>query len=111
MLKRREAQAGGSALSQQPFDSGAWSKPYPMVVEFLTQQLWEDGSARETGTLSISAEDSVWKGCLRDRAQGVFCFLSGKTPGALLEALEKGLTNDSLPWRVDKPWEGKKTKK
>lgn len=103
MLRRRETAADGSSPSQASYDAGQWAKAFPSLVEFLTVSVWDDKSPRATGTVTIMAEDGVWKASIRDRAQGCYAFISGKTPGDLLAGLEKALVGDSLDWRQDKP--------
>lgn len=101
MLRRREKAEDGSKQSQASYDAGQWAKAFPTLVEFLTEERWEDGAPRETGTVTIMADGGMWKCSIRDRAQGFYAFLSGKTPGDLLAGLERHLLGDSLDWRVD----------
>lgn len=103
MLKRRQAAERGSSPSQTHYDAGSWLKSTPTLVEFLTQELWEGGDRRIAGTVTLMAEDGVWKCCLRDRDAGCYAFLSGKTPTDLLLNAEKALASDAVDWRVDRP--------
>jgi hypothetical protein len=104
MLSRITPASNGQGLSKQAFDCGSWGKSYPTLCEFLTLSQWEDGSPRVPGTAVLCPESGAWKLCLRDRDGGNFCFVSGKTPTDLLEAVERGLTGKStLDWRADRP--------
>lgn len=77
---------------------------YPTVVEFLCKETWEDGASRLTGTITLMAEGGMVKAAVNDRDGQLSCFVSGKSVTSLLEALEVGLGDDSLDWRVKKPF-------
>lgn len=74
---------------------------FPTLVEFLVRQGWPDGVERKTGTLTLSAQDGVWKGCLTDRDGMLKSWVSAMTIQELLELIEAGLEADELAWRVD----------
>lgn len=74
---------------------------YPNLGEFMTRELWEDGTPRRTGTLTVSCQDGAWKGCLTDRETLTKCWGSWDTLQELLDCLEEGLKDDDLPWRPD----------
>jgi hypothetical protein len=52
----------------------------PALVEFLTAATWEDGKARQVGTVMLFCEGPVWKLWLHDRDAKLSCFVFG--PGA-----------------------------
>jgi hypothetical protein len=89
----------GLTGSPQPAEPGEWLKSLPTLASFLCDLTFSDGSSRQTGTMLLFTEDGAWKACLIDRADSVTAFVSAKSPGALLAALEKGLERDSLDWR------------
>jgi len=99
------------SMTGQQAPLGEWEKRWRTLAEFLSSCTWDDGSSREPGTLLVFAEDGVWKACLHDRTGGMQTFVSAQTPGALWDALEKGLAGDSLEWRRKKPWGGGKPRK
>lgn len=72
---------------------------YPQITEFLTAEVWEDGSSRQTATLTVFWEDARWKLCLNDRAVGRTGWVSGRSLSEALVALEAGLLEDDLDWR------------
>jgi hypothetical protein len=76
------------------------SKKYPTWAEFLYRQCWEVGQPRLTGTVTLFWEEGLWKMALNDRDTGASCFISGKTLSDLMLTAEKGLCDDSLPWRL-----------
>lgn len=47
--------------------------------------------------------EGLVKGCLNDRDVGMSAWVSGPGMGAVLEALERGLQEDRLEWRKNKP--------
>lgn len=103
-LKRRSGLPGSSSGDCPQADPGDWAKKYPTLVEFLTLLKWEDGAARLPGSLTLFCDIGAWKACLKDKDANASCFVSGRTPGALLEAMEKGLANDALDWRAERPY-------
>jgi hypothetical protein len=75
---------------------------YPAVWCELTCDHWEDGSARETSSLTLFLQEGLLKGCLRDRGNDRVTFVSGDSLERVLQALEDGLSTDSLDWRRDR---------
>jgi len=80
----------------------ALGKQLPMLVEYLTSQRWDDGTARETSTLLIFHDDGMWKGVLNDRALARAGWASGGTLEALLHLFERLLSEERLEWRKAK---------
>lgn len=75
----------------------------PSLAEFLSETVWEDGTARQTGTLMVFVEEGRWKGWLHDRDQGCSAFLSNTTLSNLLACLDTALAGDEVEWRPDRP--------
>lgn len=102
-----QAAAGSPAASED----GTALKPYPQLQAFLRETAWDDGTARQTATLMIFAEDGRWKAMLNDRQEGCVCFVSGECVSEALKSLEKGLSNASLDWRMSRqgPSKGKRS--
>lgn len=74
----------------------------PTLLEWTTSLKWENGDKRKTGTVMILAEDGVWKAWLHDRDGACSGWLSAGSMLDLLVAIEEGLCNNSINWRVDK---------
>lgn len=102
-LRRPSGSLDSGSQSGLPAPAGEWEKRWPTLAEFLSAFKWDDGTSREPGTLLLFTEDGCWKACLHDRTTHLQVFVSARTPGALWDALEKGLGADSLEWRRKKP--------
>lgn len=85
-------------------------KRCPALVEFLTEQLDDEGKPRVTSTLMVSCEDGRWKLCLTDRAQagGKFDYklwVSGETLWEAFSSLDASLAEANADWRRFPRWE------
>lgn len=77
--------------------------PFEALWEFLSHSVYEDGTPREVGGLSIFVQDGKVKAAVRDKTAGRVAFVSGPSFVLVLQSVEKGLQAGSLDWRVDKP--------
>lgn len=91
----------------EPVASDGWSlggcvfaSGHPRLHEFLSCAVYDDGSARKTGTLLVFVDSGLLKACLSDRDVSQVAFASANSMAGLLEALEGGLLEESLDWRV-----------
>lgn len=79
------------------------TEQYPALTEFLTICLWDaddKSSRRVPGTLLICWAEGRWTASLHDRDGGSrYAWVSATSWTGLMEALEKGLRGDDLPWR------------
>ena len=91
-----------------PAPAGEWSSSFPALAEFLAATSWSDASPRTPGTLTLFTDESVWKICLSDRAQGRIAFVTGMSPLEAFQAAERGLESNSLDWRAQSPSNRKK---
>lgn len=87
------------------------AKSHPALWEYLTLDQWEDGSHRQTSTLSVFWGSNGLQAALNDREAGLVAFASGDSLDVLLAALEHGLQTDSLDWRASFQAKGQKKKK
>lgn len=100
--------AGDNPAQNQPkYDDEAFAKKYPYLAEFLQREWWsEDKSlpvnqrARDKGSIILFCEEGMFKACLSDKDAGAVAFISKKVFTGLLEAIEKGLREDTLDWRL-----------
>lgn len=70
------------------------------LYAFLSDPEWDDGGARELGTVLVFCEGNHWKLCLNDRDQGRVGFVSGFTIEEALLSAETQLAEDRLDWRA-----------
>jgi len=104
----------GTVMSPQPASTLAeypMSKTHPALWEYLTLSSWEDGSPRQTATLSIFWGPNGLQAALNDRDASMVAFVTGDDPTALLASLEHGLQHDALDWRQSYQGKGQKRKK
>lgn len=80
------------------------------IVKFLVDEQYEDGSPRQTGTMSISFSDGSLKAMLRERQLGLCLWVSAPDLLTLLSAAANRLDDVEADWRPDKfgPGKGKK---
>lgn len=71
----------------------------PVLYDFLTLTVWDDGDPREPGTVLIMAQDGMWKVWLNDKDGDRTAFLSADTFIGLLAMCDARLGADSVPWR------------
>ena len=82
-------------------------RKFPILVDYLGQDTWEDGSVRETSTVLCVMEDGVFKACLIDKDADRTLWVSCGALQGLLPALEARLGNPGADWRKRKEWKGK----
>lgn len=76
-----------------------FEKRCPYLLELLTATPKVNGRSRQTSTMTIVAEDGMWKAGLRDRQELVSLWVSGESLQAALDALETALHADVVQWR------------
>lgn len=83
-------------------------KRYPTLVEYLGQDTWEDGTAREVSTVLAVMECGLFKGCLIDKEGERTLWVTAPTPEKLWMALESALSGPRPDWRKRKEAYGKR---
>jgi hypothetical protein len=111
MLKREQFRVHASGVAETCLELCALSKQVPSLIEFLSQSTWEDGTSRQTGTLTVMVHDGVLKAAVNDRESSSSAFVSGKSFTSLLKAVDKGLAEGSLDFRVKVPYTPQRGKK
>jgi len=89
----RRRVSGGVALGGGVLDS------VPLVVDFLCCPTWDDGSARQVGSMTLFCDDGTLKACVNDKEAQLMLFVSGGSLEALLGALEEALRTGGGDWR------------
>lgn len=100
-LQRRSDAAKGAAFDVERDDLLFYQKA-PAIAEWMCQNCWEDGTARETATFLIFFEDNAFKCWIHDRAAKRSAFVTGRSMQDLFEMVETGLKHDLLVWRRDR---------
>lgn len=98
MALRRISTAPGSSPVSGPgaSDAGSW----PNLWEYLTAEVYPDGSARQKSSMVIVAGPQGWQGCLSDKDNGRVMWKTSDTVEGLLLALEEGAASDDpSAWR------------
>jgi len=103
---RRVAAAGGADDRLPDVREDDLSTRYPLVVQFLTLEVYGDGTKRVPGSITLFSDVAMLKACLNDKDVSMAAFVSGGGLAGLLDAMERGLGEDRLDWRLARP--GKK---
>jgi len=102
-MKKRKSDSGVT-LSDSPMSLVCRvGKMFPEVAKFILAPKYDDGSARQTGTVMLLAEDGLCKAWLHDRDAGISCFVSGSTLEATLVSAEAAIDGTAGDWRPYKP--------
>lgn len=80
-------------------DRGQFLDASPLTWAMLTDDVWDDGTARERSTLLILADGGVVKLWLNDRALGRACWISGESLEEAFNSLESALYAGTAAWR------------
>lgn len=104
---KKPEQASAKKQGKHETSDEAFAKKFPTLLEFLTTAEWEDGTARETSTLTVFIEDGAFKVAVNDRDLKQSIYLTGKTLQDALGAAERALGGGTADWRA---WSGKKRK-
>jgi hypothetical protein len=105
-MLRKPIKPDASVKSLGDFVDERFSGLYPVLAEYLASGSYEDGSLRQTASLTLFTEDGRLKACLSDKDNGRVGFISADSFLGLLEALEVALSEDSMDWRASKPVAG-----
>lgn len=97
-MKRPTEAQQASSLATGVGEEG-FMKRYPTIVMYLTDDVWEDGKARETSALSFTVKDGMWQLALNDKALKQSLYTSAATMTEALKLLEAVLRDGVPPWR------------
>lgn len=75
------------------------SEALPHLCEYLCQDAWPDGTARDPSVIIIMAEGGTFKACLSVKETEQCLWTSAEDPRHLLDNLEAGLDRDRVDWR------------
>lgn len=80
----------------------------PLLIDYLTNVKYDDGSVRELSTLNIFIQDGLFKVAVNDRDAEASLYASGETLQLALAAAESRLNANVPDWRFWKSKTGKK---
>jgi len=100
-VKRRER---SQHESRRAAADAAFQAEYPVLFDYLTALCFDNDQQqpRQTATVNIFAQDGCWKACLRDRAEGLCCWVASPTALGLFTVLEGDLSAATTVWRLDR---------
>lgn len=101
MLKKPVTTVDGKVVAKK-FSDPFMVEQCPLVLSYLVETQYEDGSARRTSTLTLFVDDGQLKASLNDRDNSRTAFVSADSLAELLEALECHLSDPTSPWRSDR---------
>lgn len=110
-LLRKADMDGRGGSGPRPLTDPTFAGDYPLLWSYLTQNKWEDGTARQTASLLVFSDDGVLKGMLRDREAGLCLWVAGATVSGLFEAIEGSLGDPRADWRQDRQMAGQTAKR
>jgi len=102
-IKRPATVEGAPGISGASRDGNDWVL-YPTIMEWLTEEKYEDGKPRVTSSITLFAGEGLVKASFNDRDFNRVAFVTAKTFEELLAIIEAKLTESSLDWR---PSQGK----
>lgn len=72
----------------------------PLVHQYVTDALWEDGEERMVSTLMFFTDGALWKALLNDRALALLLWGEGETPETAVASIEERLATGCATWRA-----------
>lgn len=78
------------------------TQQWPALTEMVTCSRWDDGSPRQTSTITIAYDGGRFTLCLRDRALARVGFHSAATLAELLDMTEAMVSSETMDMRTDK---------
>jgi len=96
---QRPVTKGKSAGASAGAGDLSFAADYPLLHSYLSDETYDDGSARERSTVSVFFEDGVVKAALNDKDMKRSAYVSANAVDDLWMTLEAGLSGDKLDWR------------
>lgn len=78
------------------------ARQFPTLVGFLTDDRWDDGKRRKTGTLMLVHDEGRVKAWVHDLDGARAAWCSAESLWGLLLTVDVGLREDRLEWRADR---------
>jgi len=97
---KRPDNPGTGASNTGPLTDPAFAKRCPALFAYLTDDMWEDGTDRETSTILIFVDGGVYKAWVNDRALARSLWVAGATIQGLLDTANEALASNETVWRA-----------
>lgn len=78
----------------------AFAKKYPQLVMWLTDDRWEDGTARELSSLSVKYQEGTVLMALNDQDGKRTLYKAAGSVAEGFQAVEKALQTGAAEWRA-----------
>jgi hypothetical protein len=101
-VKRRNVAGGASELSLPLPLASTVLKKFPRFLEFLGAAVYDDGSPRQLGRISLSGDMMAFTAILSDPDAFARVTIRGADFDSLLAAIELHLGAENAPWEVDR---------
>lgn len=98
-MRRPVVSSDGSVVGSRAFVDEEFIASFPTLYAWLCDVKWDDGVARQPGTMLLCVDAGVLKVWLNDKALSRSAWLSGDSLAGLLAAVESGLRDETLAWR------------
>lgn len=97
---RKPVKDATSVSTKLVLNDPGFVEAYPAIAEHLCCMAYEDGTKRQTSTVTLFVESGMLKMSLNDREEGRSLYVSSETFLGVVELLEVALMADSPPWRA-----------
>lgn len=92
----RRGSRGPGGGGDKPMSLADFGADYPRLFEMFTVTEYEDGTSRDTSSISVFYDEGRLKLCLNDKQEGFSAFVTANSVEEGLLALEVGLEEDRL---------------
>lgn len=108
MFSTRRAQPSPAELDADCAPGPRDEKVCPSLWEFLALRRFDDGTARQAGSMTVFVDDGRLKVALSDKEGGMVGFVSLDELADLAKDLEKAILSGKVDWRKQKDTKGKR---
>lgn len=84
---------------------------FPAIIAHLSVSVYDDGSPRQAGWITIKAQGGMWVIQVKDPDAGASLTISHQSLDDAFAAAEVALSSDTTPWQPDRFLQDKKPKR
>ena len=107
IMKRPDAKVAGGHMAAGQASDEVFSRKYPNITLYLTDDKYEDGGVRELSALSVSVREGNMLVALNDKDLKQSMYTQADTLTEALKLMEGALAGGQAEWR---PWKSGKKK-